>query len=287
MGLELSAVAARLLADHGGTAAARATLDGAPEELPPFWPRIIELGWLGLHIDEEYGGQGAGLPEVGAVVEQMGASLAPGPFLPTVLASAVISVAGNDAQRKALLPRLTSGTAAAVATGPSLRHNRGTVNGEAGPVLGAGLADILLLPTDDDLVVVERHAAGVTIAPQESFDSSRRFATVTCSAVDVADEAVLPGGVTIARRIGRALAAAEAAGLARACTDAAVAYAKVREQFGRTIGTFQAVKHMCADMLVGALIQFLLCPGTDVDAHRTGRDARLVSTEPTEHRAHH
>jgi 3-oxochol-4-en-24-oyl-CoA dehydrogenase len=250
VGLELSALAERFLSDHGGTAAARSILDRTDDTLPSFWPSFVELGWLGLHVSDEYGGQGAGLPELAAVVEQLGAGLTPGPFLPTVLASAVVASIGTEAQRKSLLPRLTSGTSAAVGREGDLRRDNDRLDGDAGPILCAGLADILLLPVGDDLVVVERDDAGVTITAHDNFDSTRRFASVRCAGVAADHDRVLSGGVAVATRIGWALAAAEAAGLARACTEMAVAYAKVREQFGRTIGTFQAVKHHCANMLV-------------------------------------
>jgi len=126
------------------------------------------------------------------------------------------------------------------------------VTGDAGPVLGACVADILLLPVGDDLVIVERDASGMHLVTVDSLDPTRRLAEVRCDGVPVNDEQVLPGGRTAALGLSRALAAAEAAGGAHACLEMATEYAKVRVQFGRTIGTFQAVKHHAANMLVSA-----------------------------------
>src|SRR5581483_1974761 len=189
-------------------------------------------------------------------------AVAPGPFLPTVLASAVLAsavpasavLASDGADRESvgeLVRALASGErTAGVGFGGSARVDGSTVHGDAGPVLGAGLADVLLLPAgSDDVVVVERSATGVSAKPGRDLDPTRRFPGVT---LDGARAVVLAGARPVLVRLARVLAAAEAAGIASACTEMAVAYAKEREQFGRTIGTFQAVKHLCADMLVEA-----------------------------------
>ncbi|HEY3703313.1 MAG TPA: acyl-CoA dehydrogenase family protein, partial [Acidimicrobiales bacterium] len=98
----------------------RALLDTEGEELPPFWKSLIEQGWLGLHVAEADGGQGFGLPELAVVLEELGRAVAPGPFLPTVLASAVIAAGGEEAARRAVLPGLCDGsTTGAVALSPS------------------------------------------------------------------------------------------------------------------------------------------------------------------------
>ncbi len=88
---ELAEVARGFLTSQKARAAARALLDAPEEARPSFWPGIVELGWLGLHIDEEHGGSGFGLPELVVVVEELGRAVAPGPFVPTVIASAVIA----------------------------------------------------------------------------------------------------------------------------------------------------------------------------------------------------
>src|SRR4029077_6335392 len=105
----------------------------------------------------------------------------------------------------------------------------------------------------DDLVVVDRDAVGLSVnAPAQQFDPTRRSAKITAENVAVSEDRLIPGGASVALDVARALASAEAAGIAQECVDRATEYAKVREQFGRVIATFQAVKHHCANMLVNA-----------------------------------
>ncbi len=107
----LGQTASDFLAKHDSRGAARVLLESETETLPPFWGDIADLGWLGLHLPEQYGGSSFGLPELVVVVEEMGRALTPGPFVPTVIASAVIDAAGSDALKTRLLPGLTDGTA--------------------------------------------------------------------------------------------------------------------------------------------------------------------------------
>jgi alkylation response protein AidB-like acyl-CoA dehydrogenase len=252
--LELARVARAFLTDNGARAGARAMLEAPEEALPRFWKPLCELGWTGLHLPEAWGGQGFGLPELAVVIEELGHAVAAGPFLPTVWASAVIDAAGDDAQKRALIPGLADGSViGAVGLGGALsRAADGPLEGSAGLVLGGGLADLLLLAVGDDIAIVDRDQAGVAIRPRANIDPSRRVAEVVCSGVRVDPARVLRGARGAALRLGRTLAAAEASGAAHACTEMATEYAKVREQFGRPIGTFQAVKHHCTNMLVDA-----------------------------------
>jgi len=210
------------------------------------------LGWLGLHVDEEYGGSGFGLPELVVVIDELGRAVAPGPFVPTVTVSAVLSAVGNDEQKTRLLPGLVDGTlTAAVGFGGNLTVSGGRLSGDAGVVIGAGLADVLLLASGEDMILVDRTADGVAIEVPENLDRARRSGRVVLTDVAVGDN-LLPGARNAALARTRTLYAAEAVGGASDCVDSAVEYAKVREQFGRTIATFQAVKHHCANMLVAA-----------------------------------
>ena len=125
----LAQTVADLLTKHQSRAAARALLEAETEPLPAFWPELSGLGLLGLHLPEEHGGSGFGLPETLIVAEQMGRHLAPGPFVPTVIASAVLAAAGPDELRKRLLPGLADGSViGAVALGGDVsvrrRHRR-------------------------------------------------------------------------------------------------------------------------------------------------------------------
>ncbi len=250
---ELERVARAFLENVNARAAARALLDAPTEELPKFWDELAELGWLGLHLPEAVGGSGYGLPELVIVLQELGRAVAPGPFLPTVMASTVIAMTGSDAQRAALLPGLADGSRiAALGLGGALALDGQTVNGEGGAVLGAGLAELFVLVAGDDVVVVDRDTVGLRVTVAGNLDPTRRVGTVEARGVTVPPDRVLRGAAAVARDVARALVSAEAAGGAQECVERATAYAKERQQFGRPIAMFQAVKHHCANMLVAS-----------------------------------
>lgn len=250
---ELAEVARGFLTSQKARWAARSLLDAADESRPPFWQNLVELGWLGLHVDEEHGGSGFGLPELVVVVEELGRAVAPGPFVPTVIASAVLAKDGAPEQKSRLLPGLIDGTVTAgIGLDGQVQYQDGVASGDAGIVLGAGLAGLLLIAAGEDVLLVERDRAGVTVEVPGNFDPTRRSGRVRLDNVSVSADNVLAGARESALARARTLVAAEAVGGASDCVDAAVGYAKVRQQFGRTIATFQAVKHHCANMLVAA-----------------------------------
>ncbi|HEV2251876.1 MAG TPA: acyl-CoA dehydrogenase [Streptosporangiaceae bacterium] len=241
---------ADFLTNHQSRAAARGLLDAEMDALPAFWAELANLGLLGLHVPEELGGSGFGLPETLVVAEQMGRYLAPGPFVPTVITSAVLAAAGPDELRKRLLPGLADGSViGAAALGGEVTCTDGAATGKAGVVISGHLADVLLVPAGDDVLVVEKSAGGVQARVPANLDQSRRAARVT---LDAATATVLPGARRLLTDVARAVLAAEAVGVAAETTQQAAEYAKVRQQFGRPIATFQAVKHHCANMLVAA-----------------------------------
>ncbi|MBI2695852.1 acyl-CoA dehydrogenase [Mycobacterium nebraskense] len=250
---ELAEVARAFLTSQKARWAARSLLDAAEESRPPFWQNLVELGWLGLHVDEEHGGSGFGLPELVVVVEELGRAVAPGPFVPTVIASAVIAKDGSAEQKSRLLPGLIDGTVTAgIGLDGRVRLKNGVADGDAGIVLGAGLAELLLIAAGEDVILLERGRAGLSVEVPNNFDPTRRSGRVRLENVNVSADDVLTGARASALARARTLLAAEAVGGAADCVDAAVDYAKVRQQFGRTIATFQAVKHHCANMLVAA-----------------------------------
>ena len=245
---KLAETAADFLQKRNARGAARALLESPDEPMPDLWRELVDLGWLGLHVPEELGGSGYGLEELVVVVEALGRELAPGPFVPTVAASAVLVAAGDDAACAKYLPGLAGGTTTgAVALTADAELRKGKLHGSAPVVLGGGLADVLLVPAGDDVAVVETAADGVTVTTPPNLDPTRRSARVELSR---APATVLKGARRALVDVTRVVLAAEAVGIARACTEQAAEYAKVREQFGRPIAMFQAVKHHCSNMLV-------------------------------------
>lgn len=243
----LADTAADFLAKRDARRAARDLLESQTEPMPAFWDDLVKLGWLGLHISEEYGGSGYTLEELVVVVEEMGRVVAPGPFVPTVIASAVIAAVGDDATKAKFLPGLTNGTLnGGIGLGGSVAIKGSVASGAGGTVLGGGLAHLLLVPAGDDLAIIEV-GSGVQIETPTNLDSTRRSARAT---FDGAGATVVRGGRQALVDFARLILSAEAVGLARECTQMGASYAKERIQFGRPIGMFQAVKHHCANMAV-------------------------------------
>ncbi|CAB4323388.1 MAG: acyl-CoA dehydrogenase [Actinobacteria bacterium] len=244
----LADVTRDFLERHDSKGAARSLLEADTETMPAFWDALAELGWLGLHISEDNGGSGFGMPELVVVVEQLGSGLAPGPFVSTVIASAAIGAAAPADVAARLLPGLADGSVVAgVGIDGNLTATASSVSGTAHTVLGGGLGQLLIVRAGADLAIVERSAIGVTVTERKNLDPTRRSAEVTFAD---APAIIVAGGGQVLLDITRLLLAAEATGIARSTTTMAADYARVREQFGRVIATFQAVKHHCANMLV-------------------------------------
>jgi alkylation response protein AidB-like acyl-CoA dehydrogenase len=245
----LADTASGFLSKHGARATARGLLEAPDEALPEFWGELCALGWLGLHIPEQHGGSGYGLPELVVVIEELGRAVAPGPFVPTAIASAVVTTSGSDELKRRLLPGLTAGTTlGAVALSGDVELRDGGIHGSA-VVLGGGLASLVLVPLGDDLALIDVTSPGITVETPPNLDPTRRTARLRLNG---APAEVLPGSRQATVDLARTLLAAEATGIARECTELASEYAKVREQFGRPIATYQAVKHHCANMLVAS-----------------------------------
>ena len=244
---------------------------------PSVWAEMAGLGWQGLAIGEEYGGAGYTLRELGVVMEELGRSLLPSPFLSTVILGAgVIAAAGSEEQRSQLLAEIAGGdrlvALAVVEPGRGWdpadiattwrRDDEGfVVDGVKSYVLDGHIADTLVVSALSeeggvDLFLVESDAPGVDRRLLETMDMTRKQAEVSLSAVRLSAPARLgsPGSApSVLDDLYDTAAVAlahEQVGGAQRCLDMSVAYAKDREQFGRAIGSFQAVKHMCADMLI-------------------------------------
>jgi alkylation response protein AidB-like acyl-CoA dehydrogenase len=225
------------------------------------WKGMAEMGLAGLHLPDEYGGAGLEILDLAIVSETLGYMACPGPFLGHALAGLAIAEAGSDAQKSKWLPLLATGDAlGTVAFGEEggawlpdqwTLAAGDTLSGSKNHAIFADHADIIVVGTaGGGLALVEKGAAGLEIKAIEGADRTRRLAHVTFA--DTPCD-VLPGGVEASGRIrdvALALLAADAFGGASRLVEMSVEYAKTREQFGVTIGHFQALKHQLANMAV-------------------------------------
>jgi len=231
----------------------RAIAEGAPQELEAPWRRAGELGFFGLAVPSQHGGTGYSVIEEMLLFEELGRALAPGPWLGTVLAAHALAEAKGDreAARRADVQAGRSRVALIDveegASGSEAKDDRFTLRDLV--VADAARAELLLVLHGDAVRLVETSAAGVGISSGQVFDATRPVARVSLEAVPAER---LPASAHALRRIGTALSCAEAVGASARLVELSVAYASVREQFGRPIGSFQAVKHRCADMSVRA-----------------------------------
>ncbi|HEU5005395.1 MAG TPA: acyl-CoA dehydrogenase [Jatrophihabitantaceae bacterium] len=244
-------------ARHVPSDVVRASVEAKTETRPAFWTDLAAQGLLGVHLPEQYGGGGEGLLALAVVAEQLGRTLVPGPFLPTVLASAVLHDAGHTTHLAGLADGSVLGALAPGRGELTLTAADGaawTLDGASAPVPCGAVADVFVLPAcvgnTMRWVVVSREAVEVDELP--SYDPTRRLARVGARSVRVSDADVLEVEPTRVLDLAAVLVAAEACGIADWCVATASEYAKVREQFGRPIGQFQGVKHRCARMLVRA-----------------------------------
>ena len=202
------------------------------------WRELCELGWPGIAIAEEHGGQGLGRIELSILCEELGSALAPVPFLPTVLASTLIECAGSPQQREQWLPELASGRAKG-----ALGVARG---GIAELVLGAPEADVIVLVEEDQSAraLASEQAQRTALASIDPTRSAARVAAPADAGEDLAGD--------VAGGIDRALVAvsSELVGVCERALQMTVAYVKERRQFGVPVGSYQAVSHRCAQMLL-------------------------------------
>jgi alkylation response protein AidB-like acyl-CoA dehydrogenase len=249
---------------------------------PEFWAQLAEQGWLGINFAEEDGGSELGLVDLVVLMEEMGRTVMPGPYLATVLlGGAAIREAGSPAQRREYLPRIAEGRlkATLAAIEPNARWDASGIMMTAQPMRGgfslsgtklfvpdAHLADIVVVAartrdagTMEDgvtLFLVPKDAAGLSVVPMPSIDQTRKLCEVRFDNVAVPQTALLgelhEGWPSLARVYDAASVAlaAEMCGGAQRVLDMTVEYAKLRVTFGKPIGSYQGVKHKCADMLV-------------------------------------
>ncbi|MCS6927223.1 MAG: acyl-CoA/acyl-ACP dehydrogenase [Candidatus Binatia bacterium] len=246
------------------------------------WKKIAQQGWLGITVPDQYGGSGGSFIDLIVILEEMGKSLLPGPFFATaVLGNAAIVTGGSTEQKTTLLPRVVNGEvilslalaeqsgrydAAGVTMTATAKGGDFVLSGEKMFVPDAHVADYLVVaartapggsPEEGiTLFLVDAKAPGVTVTQLKTVDMTRRQCHVAFQEVGVSGTQVLGEvgqGWPILRRvldIGMAGLCAEMVGTGQKALDMAVAYAKERVQFGKPIGSFQAVKHKCVDMMV-------------------------------------
>jgi alkylation response protein AidB-like acyl-CoA dehydrogenase len=273
----LRATTRRFLAEHQSRADVRRTIEESDVFDPAVWRQGAALGWTAMLIPAEYGGGSVteqALVDLVVLGEELGRALNPGPFVPCNVVAGAIAHFGTEAQAAEHLPPLASGevTAAWCLSGDGTPETEGVdiravpvgdrewrLDGVARYVQAAGNAALLLVVARDpkDAVcsyLVPRPSAGLSERTLEGLDVTRRFAEVRFEAVTIPSAQVLPGGqdaVDYCVSLATVLQAAESVGAAEVLFEDTVDYLKKRVQFGRTIGSFQAIKHRLADLLLG------------------------------------
>lgn len=270
--------ARRFLAEKCSPKAVRAVLEGKADYDRDLWKGLAEMGFLGVAIPEEYGGTGAGHLELCVIAEELGRALAPVPFSSTVyLAAEALLLAGSEEQKQKWLPQISSGEAIGTlalfeGTGnPSpaavrLAVSNGTLTGTKKPVADGAIADFAIVAartgnsgreTDVSLFLVDLKAGGVTAKPLQNVDPSRQQAELTFAGAKAEPLGAANEGWSILSRVmdrAAVLIAFEQVGGADRALEMGRDYALDRIAFGRPIGSFQAIKHILADMYVSATL---------------------------------
>ena len=260
----------------------RSMLDHDTANDEKLYKHMADLGWMAIAIPEAYGGQGMTYVDLAVLLEEMGRALVPGPFFASVgLAAPAILEAGSEEQKQALMPSLAdgskrgavahteasgSGDPAGVELSAKADGDGFVLNGTKRFALDAHVADTIIVsartssggdPADGiTLFALDASTPGITVTQLKTMDMTRRLCDVTLKDVKVGADAVLgevdKGWPALERALQRStgLLAAECVGGSQKVLDLSVNYARERIQFGRPIGSFQAVKHKCADMLV-------------------------------------
>lgn len=271
--------ARRFLTDNCDTKFVRRMMAHETAHDSAFWEKLVGLGWPGLLIPEEYGGQNGTFLDMTVIVEEAGKALIPGPFFATALLGAPILIeGGSDAQKKDLLPKMAEGKmiatvaiaeapgrfdAGGIAMSASKKGSGFVLNGEKFFVPDAHVADAIVVAArtgggsgQDGITVfcVPANEKGITVTQLKTVDMTRRMCHVKFDNVQASEILGKEGeGWPLLGRtldVGAAALSAEMVGTAQKALDIAVDYAKTRVQFGKPIGSFQAVKHKCVDMMV-------------------------------------
>ena len=248
----LQATVREFLADRFPLSAVRACYDdpasdGDPAEL---WKSVAEHGWLAVMVPEAHDGLGLGLLDAAVLARCWGEGCVPGPFLPTLVAAEALRLGGTDEQRTQWLPRIAAGEVKlTLATGGRVTASGSTLTGTVRHVEYANVADRIVVAADGGaLFLVDPSASGVTVTVHDALDRTTRLCTV-----ELASAAAEPLGKPVLPEVldrAAVLYANDLAGIARVALMRTVDYDKTREQFGRPVGSFQALKHALADLHV-------------------------------------
>jgi len=277
----LRSTARKFFDNECGSDVVRKLMETAPGMSPELWSKLAEQGWLGLVYPEAYDGLGLGLVDLVVLMEEMGRAVVPGPYFSSVLLGGLAIVeAGSEAQKKEWLPRIAAGDrrvtlawmepsaqlGPAGVTVPAVeKGGRYTLSGTKLFVHDAHTADAIVVaartrpgagPEGVSLFLLPKETKGLAVTLLPTMDQTRKLCEVTLSDVTVGADALLgapgAGWAPLARVLDRATVAlcAEMCGGAQKVLDMTVEYAKIRQAFGRPIGSYQGVKHRAADMLV-------------------------------------
>ncbi|GAB2999581.1 acyl-CoA dehydrogenase family protein [Mycobacterium bourgelatii] len=256
----LRASVRQLFADRCPPETLNKAYDTPPHDFSAVWRTLAaELGVAGLLVPESLGGAGASAREAAVVMEEIGRAVAPVPFLSSaVLATVALLRTGETETMSALAEgAVTAALVVPLSTAPGdavsgIRNGADGLTGTVGSVAGAAEADVLVVPVAGpdgvELHTVACGAAGVDISPRLALDMTRPLADVQFSGASSTRVGSADGAVQAALQTGAALLASEQLGVAQWCFDTTLAYAKERKQFGREIGSYQAIKHRLADL---------------------------------------
>ena len=263
--LQFRDVVARFLRDKSQPQAVRAQMASSRGYDPAVWTQLCgELGLAGTHIPEAYGGHGYGPVELGIIAREMGRTLYCGPFFSScIMAAQAIMLVATQAQQERLLPSLVAGTQLATLVladvsqpgriGHGVTAAHGYLQGSAELVIDGHIADVLIVAAQgaNGVQLYEVAAGAVQVQPQQSLDATRKLSRVTFS--QAPGQLLGEGGPVAFDVLWDQLATAlshEMIGGAEQLFESTIAYLKLRVQFGRAIGSFQALKHRCADLLL-------------------------------------
>jgi alkylation response protein AidB-like acyl-CoA dehydrogenase len=286
----------RMFASRFPLSYVRQIFDGSEGHDDELWRALSGLGLFSILVPTEYGGLGGELLDLAIAAERLGYAAAPGPFLEHVLATFAIAIGGSSDQKSEWLPGLAEGrlrATLAVAESPAKWAMDEWAVGANGPLHGEKqwvpypeLADVAVVGISGGLTIVRLSATGVGVLRRQGVDRTRRLASLQLDSVEHEPLSAGRREVERVRDAALILLSADAYGAAARCVDMAVEYAKTREQFGVTIGHFQALKHQLADLAIevdpGRFLYWYAAHAFDHVPNEASRVAALAKSHVTD-----